>query len=453
MKSIGNGGDEWRPGDTFSGFLTGDASRDRRNVDILLETIAEVSSTIDLDELLISVVDKTLEITQAERGILLLFDPLGELQLRVARDSLRRTLPHDTTYSRSVPQKVASEGKALYMMDATSQNEASLGQSILDLRLLTIMCVPLKVMDKTIGVLYVDSKASSREFNESDLLLFKALSYQLAIAIENARLLKEAIEAERMRQELLIARDIQENLLPPAKLVLPGYDVYGFSRPCDETGGDYFDYVRTREGRLGLAIGDVSGHGISAALFMATARALLRAFLSTTTDLSKVIGDLNNALERDMGTGKFMTLFYGELELAERMLRYVKAGHNEPIVYRAATDAFEELAAPGMALGFLRDNDYEVAGPVLFSPGDILLLYTDGIPEARNREKEQFGMERMLDVLKARRSRPAKEIVDGIIRAVTEFAGARGFEDDLTLIVVKILDENPAPAARRAGGN
>lgn len=440
-----------RPGETFAGFLTGDSARDQRNIDILLDTIAEVSSTIDLDALLTSIVDKTLEFTKAERGILMLFDEKGELRVRVARDSLHRTL--DTAgliYSRSVPQKVAKEGKALHMIDAASQNEASLGQSILDLKLLTIMCVPLKVMDKTIGVLYVDSRASARgEFGESDLLLFKALSYQLAIAIENARLLKEALEKERMQQELLIARDIQENLLPPAKLSLPGYDVYGFSRPCDETGGDYFDYVRTREGKLGLAIGDVSGHGIGAALFMATARALLRAFLSTGSDLGRVIGDLNNALERDMGAGKFMTLFYGEIDLAERMLRFVKAGHNEPVIYRAGKDAFEEIDAPGMALGFLRDFEYEVAGPVSLETGDVLLLYTDGIPEARNAEKEQFGMERMLAALRARRTRSAKEIAEGIHREVAEFAGRRGFEDDLTLIVVKVLE--PGAVARPAG--
>ena len=438
-----------KPGETFAGFLTGDTGRDSRNVHILLETIAEVSSTINLDDLLVSVVDKTLEFTQAERGILMLFDEAGELHIRVARDSLHRSVPHDQPYSRGTTQKVAKTGKPMCMIDAASQNEATLGQSILDLRLLTVMCVPLKVMDKTIGVLYVDSKASSREFKDADLLLFKALSYQLAIAIENARLLQAALEKERMQQELLIARGIQEDLLPPAKLTLPGYDIYGFSRPCDETGGDYFDYIRVREGRLGLAIGDVSGHGIGAALYMATARALLRAFLSTTTNLSKVIGDLNNALERDMATGKFMTLFYGELDLLERTLGYVMAGHNEPLVYRAASGEFEELQSPGMALGFLRDNDYDLAGPVEFSPQDILILYTDGIPEARNRAKDQFGMERMIEAIRSRRTRPAKDIVDGIIRDVTEFAGARGFEDDLTLIVVKFLEAGPldAPAA------
>jgi phosphoserine phosphatase RsbU/P len=436
-----------RPGDTFAGFLTGESNRDQRNIDILLDTIAEVSTTIDLNDLLVSVVDKTLEFTGAERGILMLFEgqtaeAAPTLQVRVARDSLRRDLPSDTVYSRSVPEKVAREGSALCLIDAASRNETSLGQSIVDLRLLTVMCVPLKVKDNTIGVLYVDSKASSREFTDSDLMLFKALSFQLAIAIENARLVNEALEAERLQQSLLLARDIQKSLLPPGKLSLKGYDIYGLSRSCDETGGDYFDYIRVRDGHLGLVIGDVSGHGISAALYMATARALMRAFASTEPDPSKVFHALNNSLERDMGTGRFMTLFYGDLDIAEGTMRYVRAGHNEPLLYRAAEDRFDELRAPGMALGFVRDYEFEVAGPVMIDPGDILILYTDGIPEARDASGEQYGMERFEELLRAWRTRPAEEIVDSVVREVAEFTGSEMFEDDVTLIVIKATGDS-----------
>lgn len=440
-----------RPGDTFAGFLTGESGRDQRNIDILLDTIAEVSTTIDLDDLLMSVVDKTLEFTQAERGILMLFDGRDEddepaLQVRVARDSLRRDLPGDTVYSRSVPQKVAREGQALCLIDAASATEASLGQSIVDLRLLTVMCVPLKVKDRTIGVLYVDSKASSREFTDSDLMLFKALSFQLAIAIENARLVNEALEAERLQQSLLLARDIQKSLLPPGELVLPGFDIFGMSRSCDETGGDYFDYIRVRDGHVGLVVGDVSGHGITAALYMATARALTRAFASTEPDLAKVFHALNNSLERDMGTGRFMTMFYGDLDVAERTLRFVRAGHNEPLLLRGDTGEFEELRAPGMALGFVRDYDFELAGPLTIRPGDMLILYTDGIPEARNAAGDQYGMERFQEVLNARRSRPAREIVDRVVREVADYTGSLGFDDDLTLIIAKATEDGVPPS-------
>ncbi|MEN8151781.1 MAG: GAF domain-containing SpoIIE family protein phosphatase [Planctomycetota bacterium] len=430
-----------RPGDTFAGFLTGDASKDQRNVDILLDTIAEVNFTAELAELFRSVVDKTLGITGAERGILMLFDDEEELRVEVARDSVGRDIPTDgLLYSHTVPEKVLKEGREVTMMDAASEASASLGQSILDLRLLTVMCVPLRVKDKTIGLLYVDSKATSREeFRESDLMLFKALSYQLAIAIENARLVSEALERQKLAQSLQIARDIQRRLLPVGGLSLPKHDIYGMSLPADETGGDYFDYIRTPNGHVGLVVGDVSGHGIGAALFMATARALLRALVSSQPDLADVFGELNNSLERDMGTGSFMTLFYGDLDPRENLVRYVRAGHNEPLLYRAALSEFEELSGPGMGLGILRDYEYKVSEPVTLAEGDILLLFTDGIPEARN-GGEQFGMDRLRRVIEARRTRSAREIVDSVVRDVREFAESDQFEDDLTLIVVKVVE-------------
>ncbi len=447
---------ERRVSDTFAGFFSGDAVRDQRNIEILLETIAEVSSTIDLDDLLVSVVDKTLKFTGAERGILLLSDRNGEpteLEAHVARDNAGRDLPLKTTvYSRSIPHKVAAEGRALCLIDAATAMEASLGQSIVDLRLLTVMCVPLKVKERTIGVLYVDSKASAREFTESDLKLFKALSYQAAIAIENARLVKEALRAERMQQSLNLARDIQTSLLPRGQLKVAGLDVFGVSRPCDETGGDYFDYLRLPDGRLGLTVGDVTGHGIAAALYMATARALMRAFITTEPDLSKVFYALNNSLERDMGTGRFLTLFYGEVSLVDRRLRYVRAGHDAPLLYHSSEDFFEELESPGAnALGFERDARFEVAGPMSLRPGDILVLYTDGIPETRNATGELFGLKRLRSVVRTFRSRPAREIVDAVFREVSEFSGGTQAEDDLTLIVGKILDDGaatPAPLRR-----
>ncbi len=440
---------ERKPGDTFAGFLTGDTSRDRRNVDMLLDTIAQVSSSVRIEEILVSVVDKALGLTGAERGILMLYDDRGELRVRVARDSLGRDLGGDLRYSHTIPQKVAREGRAVCHLDTTSANPASLGQSIMDLRLVTVMCVPPKVKDRTIGVLYVDSRALSGEgFTDSDLTLFKALSYQLAIAIENARLLNAELEKERMQQSLQIAREVQQSLLPPGGLSLPGFDIHGISRPCEETGGDYFDYIRVRDSHVGLVVGDVSGHGIDAALFMATGRALLRAFVTTRQELSEVIADLNNALERDMGTGRFMTLFYGDLDVRERLLRYVRAGHNAPVLYRSETGEFEDLSEGGMALGFVRNMRYRTAGPVVLGPGDILLLYTDGIPEARDTAKNQFGVERMLEAVREGRDRAAREIVEGILDRVAAFTEGAPIEDDLTLIVCKGVD---GPASGAAG--
>jgi sigma-B regulation protein RsbU (phosphoserine phosphatase) len=420
----------------FSGFLTGDATRDSRNVSILLQTIAAVNSNLELETLIVNVVDLTLELTGADRGILLLYE--GEqLRVRMARDSRRRNLPPNIHFSHSVPARVAKEGKAICLLDAAAGGAMDFGHSIADLKLLTVMCVPLRVKDRIIGVLYVDSQATSKEFTNSDLTLLNALAYQVAITLDNARLLEHYVEKQRIQQGLFIARDIQRSLLPSGSLEVPGFDVYGVSIGCEETSGDYFDYIRMGDGRVGIVVGDVAGHGIGAALFMATARALLRAFLYADSDPAVTLGNLNNFLSEDMETGRFMTMFYGDLDVETRTLRYVRAGHNAPLLYRRSSDSFEELEAPGVALGMVRGFRYRAAEPVVIKPGDLLFLFTDGIIESMNGAKEQFGVERAADLIRKNRDRPSKEICDTLRAAVDEFSDHQPQQDDLTMIVAR----------------
>ncbi len=421
-----------RPGDTFAGFLTGEREHDLRNVEILLDTIAEVNRTRDLDTLLVSVVDKTLEFTMAERGILLLADAAGVLRIHVARDSDRKNLDPDPLYSKTVPKKVLTEGAAVCMTATASENPIPVTQSVQHLGLLTVMGAPLWVKDRIIGVLYVDSSIRRRRFTKGDFGLFKALSYQLAIAIENARLV-------RKEQGLALAHDLQRRLMPAPRLPLPGYDIYSQALTCDETGGDFFDYLRDRDGHVGLVVGDVSGHGIVAALLMATGRALLRAFASMDDDLARIVTRLNRALTRDMGSDQFMTLFYGDLDLADRTLTWVKAGHCEPILYRGSTREVQMLGGRGMGLGFEQDYEYTAVGPMKLHPGDALLIYTDGITEARNPAGEFFGTERLIDIVSGSHE-SSQALVERIVSEVTEFSGGEGYADDLTLIAARLLD-------------
>jgi sigma-B regulation protein RsbU (phosphoserine phosphatase) len=422
--------------DRLSGFLTGDAVRDSRNVTILLQTIAAVNSNLELETLIVNVVDLTLELTGAERGILLLYEG-DQLKVRMARDSRRKNLPPNPVYSHSVPAEVAKKGKAICLLDAASSGNLNLGQSIADLKLLTVMCVPLRVKDRIIGVLYVDSHATSKEFSNSDLTLLKALAYQVAITLDNARLLEHYVEKQRIQQGLFIARDIQRSLLPAGPLAVPGFDIHGVSVGCEETSGDYYDYIRMGEDRVGLVVGDVAGHGIGAALFMATARALLRAFLYANSDPVVTLGNLNDFLSEDMETGRFMTLFYGDLDIKTRTLRYVRAGHNAPLLYRRETDTFEELEAPGVALGMVRGFRFRSSEAIQIAPGDMLFLYTDGIIETMDEKKEQYGIERVADLLRKNRDRPAREICASLQASVDSFANHAPPQDDLTMIVAR----------------
>ena len=424
----------------YAELLTGDAAADRKRVAILLETIAAVNSSVKVEDVIRNVVDRSIQVTGAERAIIMLLDEENVLRIALARDHEGRDLGKNVQYSQSVTMRVQREGKGICLIDTANTGDISLGQSILDLKLLTVMCVPLRVKDRLTGLLYVDSKASSKEFSDKDLTLFKALAGQVAQAIDNARLLQHYVEKQRMQEELHVAQQIQQQLLPRGGMQVAGLDIAGLSVPCEETSGDYFDYIRRPDQRLGLVIGDVSGHGLGAALLMSTARALLHAFAATPEATpAELVTRLNRFLSEDVETGKFMTLFYGEIALRERTLTYVRAGHNEPVIYRRETDTFEELADGGVALAVIEDFEFASTGPLPLGKGDVVVLYTDGIVEAMSPSREPFGIERMKTILRRQRDLPAKEVVAKIRQAVRDHTGTDVREDDLTLVVAKVV--------------
>jgi sigma-B regulation protein RsbU (phosphoserine phosphatase) len=422
----------------YSELLTGDPVADKKRVSILLETIAAVNSSVRVEDVIRSVVDKSIMVTGAERAIIMLLDDDNVLRIELARDSSGRDLGQNVQYSHSVAMRVQREGRGVCLIDTANQGDISLGQSILDLKLLTVMCVPLRVKDRLTGLLYVDSKASAKEFSDKDLTLFRALAGQVAQAVDNARLLQHYVEKQRMQEELHVAQQIQQSLLPRGGLQAAGLDVAGLSVPCEETSGDYFDYVRRPGGRLGLVIGDVSGHGLGAALLMSTARALLRAFAATEATPAELVTRLNRFLSEDIETGRFMTLFYGEIALRERTMTYVRAGHNEPVIYRRERDTFEELGEGGVALAVIDNFEFEGTGPLQLGRGDLVALYTDGIVEAMSPSREPFGIDRMKDVLRRHRDLTAKEIVGKVRQAVRDHTGTDVREDDLTLVVARV---------------
>ncbi len=425
--------------DDYSDFLTGDITEDRRRISILFETLEDVNTSVDVREVIQNVLDKSIAITGAERALIMLYDDENVFRIEMARDSAGRDLGDKVQYSHSVAMRVAKDGRGICLIDTANQDEISLGQSILDLKLLTVMCVPLRVKSRMIGLLYVDSRATNREFTDRDLTLFKALAGQVAVAVDNSRLLQHYVDKQRIEQGLAMARDIQRSLLPRGGMLVDGLEIHGVSVPCEETSGDYFDYIRRSDGRLGLVVGDVSGHGIGAALLMSTARALLRSLTATDAEPADIITRVNAFLSEDVETGRFMTLFYGEVSLSDRTLTYVRAGHNEPIIYRRETDSFEELAEGGIALGVIDDFRFDLDGPVSLHHGDLLFLYTDGIVEAMDARGEPFGVERVHTVLRAHRDESARNIVDSLRVAVQAHIGTDERQDDLTLVLAKAI--------------
>ncbi len=249
-------------------------------------------------------------------------------------------------------------------------------------------------------------------------------------------------EHRRMRRSLNLAMEVQQNLLPKTRPDYKGLDIAGKSIYCDETGGDYFDYHDLGNGdheKLGVAIGDVSGHGISAALLMAAVRAALRQRVSLRGSLKDIISDVNRQLVSDVEeSGRFISLFYLAVDQTERTLRWVRAGHTPAIVYDPDTDAFEELNGPGMALGVDAGLKYAENEKRNIKKGQVIVLATDGILETRNPQGRMFARSSLVKVVRQNRYAGAEKILDAVFDALHGFRRQAGLEDDITLVVIKI---------------
>jgi len=251
-------------------------------------------------------------------------------------------------------------------------------------------------------------------------------------------------ERERMRQSLELAMEIQRNLLPQANPKIKGVDIAGASIYCDETGGDYYDFLDMDENNQGekvVVVGDVSGHGISSALLMTTARAFLRLRSSMPGSMSDIISDVNRQLTRDLeGTGQFMTLFYLSLDPVKRKIKWIRAGHDPALLFDPITDTFEELRGKGMVLGVDEDQVFEEQEKSGLGAGQILVLGTDGIWEANNSKGEMFGKEAVRHIVREQAHSSALKIQEAVLGSLGSFQGDIDPEDDVTLVVIKILD-------------
>ncbi len=239
---------------------------------------------------------------------------------------------------------------------------------------------------------------------------------------------------------LQLAEEVQQNLLPREQPIIPGMDISGTSNYCDETGGDYYDYFKLSKGCLGVVVADASDHGVGAALLMTTARALLRQRVAMNGDLDHIISDVNVELAKDVKeTGRFMTMFFLGIDYGEQTLHWVRAGHEPAIFYNAGEDAFIELAGEGMALGVDENFKFQKFSRQGWTPGSVIVIGTDGIRETHNEAGEMFGLDRLREVIRRHGAEPAEAIQNAVIDAIHTFQGDASQEDDITLVVVKLL--------------
>ena len=263
-----------------------------------------------------------------------------------------------------------------------------------------------------------------------------------ALKLAEEALRKREKERDRLRHSLELAKEVQQTLLPKSNPRIAGLEVAGKSIYCDETGGDYYDFIEFKGGaneKLGVVVGDVAGHGISSALLMATVRSALRQRLALPGSIAQIITDVNRQLVVDFAdSGQFVTLFYLTLDPANQILEWVRAGHEPAIFYDPAADAFLELAGSGMALGVDKHCRFEENRMEGFRRGGIIVMGTDGVWEARNERGRMFGLTAIYDVIRHKSAAGAVDIMEAIFGQIKNFQKAAEPEDDVTLVVVKL---------------
>ena len=289
-----------------------------------------------------------------------------------------------------------------------------------------------------VGVLQVLNKLDG-DFTSTDEMLADALSKLAGVAIERQMLLEEYHAKCKLEHDLNIACEIQQSLLPAVAPQVPGYDIAGWNKPADETGGDCFDFWTMPDGGLAFLVADATGHGIGPALLVSACRAILRGVARLSDDLSVLTRHLNDLLCEDMPAGRFVTACFGILDPDTNMLACVGAGHGPQLHFHAATGAVEELPPTGPLFGVLPGADFEAPAPAVMASGDLFVVLTDGFHEWLGPGKTQYGMERVIETLSAHRDKPAAELIQHLYADVLRFAQGTPQQDDLTIVLIKRL--------------
>jgi sigma-B regulation protein RsbU (phosphoserine phosphatase) len=431
---------EFHEGDLLQSLLGASDSRTKinlsvrgfREVGMLFAAFQALSSIPVLDDLLALVVDTAIELTGSERGFIMLKEESGDLIFRCARNNRKTTL--DGSFfetSRRVPYDVFKTGRSVVIQDLDIGEGSDDHSRTRKLGLRSISCVPLRYMtvhesdsvsdagsSETIGVLYVDSANISAGLSNTRVNALEALAMEAAMAIYNARLFKDSQDKRKMDEQLAIAVEIQQALLPEPNRTLPYVNACSKNLPCHQVGGDYFDYINLEDGRFGFVVGDVAGKGMPAALLASLIQGIFASQTFLDSPLPVIISNVNRNLAQ-RGTGnRFVTFFAGILD-PDGNCTYVNAGHNPPIVL-SRDGSMKELTVGGMVLGLFGEAAYE-AETVKLQENDHLILFTDGVVEALNSNGEEFGMVRLVDLLRANAKLSTPEILKRLQDAVVSF--------------------------------
>lgn len=295
--------------------------------------------------------------------------------------------------------------------------------------------VPLIGKDKVAGILLLSGKVAAFRYSSEDLSFLKILANQIIVALENCELYRESVEKQRLEEELAVAKKIQRDLLPRELPSLTNFDFAAFIEPSRQVGGDYYDFIPIGDGRTGVVIADASGKGVPAALFTARMQVMIQSEARFGKNMDDMMSSINNYLTFSTSSDHFATCFYGEIDDKERTFNYCNAGHNYPILIRK-NGSVESLKKGGLLLGAFAEARYET-GEISIKPGDMLVLYTDGLSEAMDNNDIEYGEARLIENMVKLRTQPAEIICSMIVKSVKQYASGINDFDDMTLVVIR----------------
>ena len=441
-------------------FATEDSQKTITQLSLLFEATRLLNSTLDLAELLELILKIARTELKADRGSVFLVDkPHKELWSIVASGLEYQEIR--VPFGRGVAGRVAETGEIINVADAYSLPffDRTFDQKF-GYTTKSLLCLPIRHHNNEIvGVLQLLNQSTHGRFTNEDQEFLTKLTGHMAMALENARLHREALEKQRMERDLAVARNIQRSLLPDAPPVVPGYDIAVINQMCYEVGGDYYDFLNLGPQTLLIVVADVEGKGVSSALVMSNLQATLRALVMHLHSLEVLTISLNEMIFNDTKSEKFLSIFLGLVDIRRGGLHYINAGHCPPILVKGETGEYKTLEDGGTVIGLFPDAEYN-RGSAKLDPGDIMVCCTDGILEANNTEDDEYGTERLAEAVARHRSKSAQAIVEAVLEEVTAFSVGGVNIDDKVLMVVKVtadgkfqqagsaLEEKQLPASK-----
>jgi phosphoserine phosphatase RsbU/P len=403
---------------------------------ILNDLARAIGALQSSEDIMQTVIRRSLRAVDAEQGVITLVDD--------KTDESMKTLVRTMVSSRDQQPFHLNQNLLGWMhinrkplMISNPQDDARFRGVKWDKAISTLLSVPLMAKSKLIGILTVYNKKSGKIFTDGDQRLLAIIAAQSAQIVENARLYEEEKSYLKLQHELGVAAIIQNNLLPKKMPGVHGYDITGSSVMAQMVGGDYFDFIKIDDSNLAFCLADVAGKGLSAAMLMANLQATLRGQAAITISARDCMQRSNKLLYHSTGSDRFVTCFYGVLNTEEHTLCFCNAGHDSPYLF-SASDKPQRLSSDSLVLGMMEDFPY-IEKTIPFHKGDVLVIFSDGVTEAKNIADEQFGEERLEEVIQKNRDASADTIIASITEAVRSHMGKTEPMDDITMVVIKRL--------------